>query len=281
MKQLKHSKVKNTGVLFELLVRQVASDTLNNTDSSAIGLLKKYFGKNTELSKELNLYQTAIKEQFNKEEKASSLIEALIAARKQLNESALSRQKYNLIKEIKENYILEDFFKTKVNDYKVLASIYKLFEYQPADNPSEFVTNKYTLIEHVVRTNVTKPAQLSEMALFTQQNKDVRILTYKLLVDKFNEKYSELNEGQKRLLRNYINSITESTDLKNFLDTEIATVTSELNKLTKSVTDKVVKIKLKEVTSLLTEISKAKSVKDNHVLSLLRYHELIKELKKV
>jgi len=280
MKNLKHSKVKNTGVLFELLVRQVASDTLNNKDSNAIPILKKYFSKNTELSKELNLYQTVIKEQFNKEEKATSLVEAVLTARKQLNESSLSRQKYNLIKEIKNNYVLEDFFKTKVSNYRILASVYKLFEFQVADNPAEFVSNKYVIVEHITRTDSTKSNQISEISLFTQQNKDVRMLTYKLLVDKFNSKYSDLNEGQKRLLRNYINSISESTDLKEFVQQESNLIATDLKSLTKSVTDKVVRIKLKEVTNLLSEIAKSKTVKDNHILSLLRYHELIKELKK-
>ena len=94
MKNLKHSKFKNTGVLFELLVRQVASDTLNNVDSNALPLIKKYFAKSTELAKELNLYQTLVKEQFSKEEKASALIEAVVSARKALNNSVLNRQKY-------------------------------------------------------------------------------------------------------------------------------------------------------------------------------------------
>ena len=54
----------------------------------------------------------------------------------------------------------------------------------------------------------------------------------------------------------------------------------ELKVLTTKVTDKVVKIKLAEVTNLLKEVAAVKTVKDNHVLNLLRYHELIKELKK-
>ena len=139
MKNLKHSKFKNTGVLFELLVRQVASDTLNNSDSKAIPLIKKYFANSTELAKELSLYQTLVKEKFTREDKASNLIEAVLAAKTKLNQSVLNRQKYNLIKEIKSNYVLEDFFKSKVNNYKTLAAVYKLFEYTVADNPVEIV----------------------------------------------------------------------------------------------------------------------------------------------
>ena len=281
MKNLKHSKFKNTGVLFELLVRQVTSDTLNNSDSKAIPLIKKYFAKSTELAKELNLYQTLVKEKFSKEDKADSLIEAVLVAKSQLNQTILSRQKYNLIKEIKNNYVLEDFFKSKVNSYKTLAAIFKLFEYTIADNPVESVNNRYTLIEHITRNEVKKISELNEMSAFIKQDKEVRLLSYKILVDKFNEKYSELNEGQKNLLRQYINSVSEGTELKEFINKEVSKLQKELKTLSTTIDDKVVKIKLSEVTNLLNEITSAKAVKDNHVLNMLRYHELIKELKKV
>ena len=281
MIKLKHSKFKNTGVLFELLVRQVASDTLNNNDSKAIPLIKKYFAKSTELAKELSLYQTLVKERFNKEEKANHLIEAAIAARLQLNQASLNRQKYNLIKDIKESYILEDFFKSKVNNYKPLAAIYKLFEYSVADNPAESVNNRYTLIEHIVRKDLKKQTAVNEMAEFVKQDKEVRLLSYKLLVDKFNTKYSNLNVGQKNLLRQYINSVSEGTELKSFISEEIVRIKKKLKPFVESVEDQVVQIKLTEVANLLNEVLTAKTIKDNHILSLLRYHELIKELKKI
>ena len=281
MKNLKHSKFKNTGVLFELLVRQVTSDTLNNSDSKAIPLIKKYFAKSTELAKEFNLYQTLIKEKFTKEEKANHLIEAVLIAKSQLNQAVLNRQKYNLIKEIKNNYVLEDFFKSKVNNYKALAAIYKMFEYTIADHPTESVNNRYTIVEHITRKDAAKAAIKNEMSEFIKQDKDVRLLSYKILVDKFNEKYYDLNEGQKSILRNYINAVSEGTELKSFIVKEVNKLQTSLKTLTSKVDDKVVKIKLTEVTNLLNEISVAKSIKDTHILSLLRYHELIKELKKV
>ena len=281
MKNLKHSKFKNTGVLFELLVRQVASDTLNNNDSKAIPIIKKYFAKSTELAKELNLYQTLVKEKFAKEDKAGHLIDAVSAAKAKLNQTSINRQKYNLIKEIKNTYVLEDFFKTKVSNYKTLAAIYKLFEYTIADSPVESVNNRYTLIEHITRKDVKKIAPLNEMSSFIKQDKEVRLLSYKILVDRFNEKYSDLNEGQKSILRNYINAVSEGTELKSFIGEEVSKLQKSLKSLTAKVDDKVVKIKLSEVSNLLSEIASAKTVKDTHILSLLRYHELVKELKKV
>jgi len=282
MKSLRHSKFKNTGVLFELLVRQVASDTLNNIDSKAIVLIKKYFAKSTELSKEFNLYQTLIKEKYSKGEKANHLIEAVLIAKSRLNQSILNRQKYNLIKEIKTNYGLEVFFKTKVNNYKPLAAIFKLFEYTIADNPVESVNNRYTIVEHITRSiKSSQPKELNEMSTFIKQDKDIRLLSYKILVDKFNEKYTNLNEAQKTVLRQYINTVSDGVELKEFIVNEVNLLQKDLKQLTSKVTDKVTKIKLVEVSSILNKISSVKIIKDAHILSLLRYHELIKELKKI
>ena len=156
-----------------------------------------------------------------------------------------------------------------------------MFEYTIADHPTESVNNRYTIVEHITRKDVAKNAVKNEMSEFIKQDKDVRLLSYKILVDKFNEKYYDLNEGQKSILRNYINAVSEGTELKSFIVKEVNKLQNSLKTLTSKVDDKVVKIKLTEVTNLLNEISVAKSIKDTHILSLLRYHELIKELKKV
>ncbi len=89
MKRIKHSKVKNTGIIFELLVRQVASDTMNNKNSKALRVIKKHFKSNSELAKELKLYRTVAQEKFLSESKAVDLIDAVIRSRKQLNEIQL------------------------------------------------------------------------------------------------------------------------------------------------------------------------------------------------
>lgn len=267
-------------MLFELLVRQVASDTLNGTDSKALPLIKKYFAKSTELAKELNLYQTLVKEKFNKENKAHALIEAAQEAHGKLNKTTLSKQKYALIKEIKENYVLEEFFRSQVSNYKILASAYKLFEYTVADSPSEIVNSKYTIVEHIIqRSPDRKLIENTNLDTFIKEDKDVRLLSYKILVDKFNSKYSALNAAQKTILREYINNVSNTTKLKEFVTSAVKDLNKSLATQSKKIDDTVVKIKLNEVTGLLKNIESAKTVKDNHILLLLRYHELLKELK--
>jgi hypothetical protein len=283
MKSFKHSKFKNTGILFELLVRQVASDTLNNVDSKAVGIIKKFFTNSSVLSKELKLYQTLVKERVIKESKASALIDAVLEAHSRLNKSSLNKQKYNLIKEIRNTFSVEDFFKSKVNNYKTLASIYNIFEHTVADNPAEYVNNKYTLLEHLTSKalNQVKLSESYEINNFIKQDKEIRLLSYKILVDKFNTKYSTLDKNQKNILREYINSVTDGTNLKDFVIDESTKLKKNIKQHSTSVKDKVTKIKLSEVTNMLDNLCNAKIVTDSHILTLMRYHELIKELKKL
>ncbi len=277
MKRIKHSKVKNTGLVFELLVRQVASDTMNNRNSKALRIIKKHYNSKSELQKELKLYQTIADEKFVSETKAEKFVDAVLRARKEINESQLRRDKYNLIKDLKANYIVEDFFKSRVKNYKVHASTYKLFEYNSADDPKEYVSSKFTLIEHV---QLTSKKQETTPKL-TSEHVDVRILASKLVVDKFNEKYSKLSRSQKKMLAEYINNVTNSVKLRKYILTETSKLQNTISTLKSSVPSKVIKIKLNEVTNLLKDLGKKHIIEDKDVLTMLRYYELVNELKKI
>ena len=276
MKRLKHSKVKNTGLIFELLVRQVASDTMLNNKSRALNILKQNFTKSSELSKELKLYRSLQEEIFNTDSKSLKFVEAVVTARKQLNETSLKREKYNLIKSIKSNFKIEEFFKSRVNNYKTHASIYKIFEYAEADDPKDYIENKFAIIEHVQRKFETPKSPK-----LTTENKDVRLLASKLIIDKFNQKYSKLSAQQKSVLREYINNVTNSEKLKKYIFTETKKLKKDLISMKSRVTSKIIRIKINEVAKLLTKLQKKHLLEDKDVLTILRYHELINELKKV
>jgi len=277
MKRIKHSKVKNTGLIFELLVRQVASDTMNNKNSKALSILKKHYNSKSELTKELKLYRTLSEEKFTNETKAEKFVEAVLKARKNINESQLRRDKYNLIKDLKSNYIVEDFFKSRVKNYKLHASTYKLFEYAEADDPKEYITSKFALVEHVQSLS-KKPESAPTL---TSENKDVRILASKIVVDKFNERYSGLSSSQKKMLREYINNVTNSVKLRKYILTEIRSLRTSIKSLRSTIPSKVIRIKLNEVNNLLITLGKKHLIEDKDVLTMLRYYELVNELKKV
>jgi hypothetical protein len=280
MKKLKHSKYKNTGILFELLVRQIATDTLNNRDSKATYIIKEFFGKKTELAKELKLYKSFIEESFNSDYKASEFLNIVLAERKKLNDTVLNRQKYNLIKAIKKNFVLEDFFNYRVSNYKENASVYKLFEHNNSDNPKEYVECKSSLMEHL--TGKVQPTDMVVTTInedYSKQPKEVRLLAWKMLVENFNNKYTNLTDKQRSILREYINSVDNSEKLKKFVVRECNVLRKSINSV--NVTDTVTKIKVNEVLKLITKVKNSKVITESQVLSLLRYYELHDELKKV
>jgi len=277
MKRIKHSKVRNTGLIFELLVRQVASDTMHNRESKALKIIRRHFKKNSQLSNELKLYRSLHEEKFTNENQAEKFLEAVLRTRGTVNEQALKREKYNLIKDIRDTFLIEEFFKARVNNYKTHAAVYKLFEYAEADDPRAYVGNKFTLIEHIQQA----PTIVEAKPRLVSESKDVRILASKLVVDKFNEKYAALNESQKRMLREYINNVTNTVKLKKYILEETKNITAEIKQLKMTVPSKVLKIKLTEVSNLLTKLTKKHIVEDKDVLTLLRYYELISELKAV
>ena len=281
MKKLKHSKYKNTGILFELLVRKLTSETLSSNKSVTIDIIKKYFGKNTELSKELHLYNSLIKEQFRSEALGLDYIRTIKATYDTLNQSVLKRQRYNLIKEISEKFVFDNMAKTHVTNYKVLASAYMLFEYAETDNPKQLMECKSAIIANGLQGKKLVERKDPVIKSFESQTKDIRLLTYKLIIDKFNEKYSGLDESQKQLLNKYIVNVNDTVALKDYIQIIIPEIKTQLSEQAKQITDKATKIKVKKLSEMLCTVENMKTIKESHVLSLLRYFDLIRELKEI
>ena len=282
--RIKHSKFKNTGILFELLVRQVASDTVSGKDSAAVGLIKKYFSK-TELNKEYKLYQTLVNSTVVTEGKAESLINATIELSSRLNRSTLRKEKYNLIKEIREKYDIDEFFKAKINNYSQYAAAYNLIEAHNSTEfiePSDVVENKVTLLEYISRKVINK-SEVKDRVLqeYADMDKGTRILAYRMLLERFNEKYVELSPAQKTILKEYINNISNTTKLREFVNESMEQLVKELTKLIPIVADKTIQIKLSEVVTFLKPIEKKQTVKDDNIITLLQYHQLVNEIKSV
>ena len=277
MSKLKHSKFKNTGIIFELLVRQIASDTLSDKTCYATQIIKRHFKKGSQLATELKLYQALTKENFDSQYKAQEFLNIVLKERAKLNESNLRREKYNLIKSIKDSYVIEDFFKYRVNNYKELASAYKLFEHTESNSPKEYVECKNTIFEAITTEKVVIKEEVSNKE-YSKQPKEVRLLAYKFLVDSFNSKYSSLSESQQLILKNYIENIDNSGKLRKFVVSEVARLKRELKSI--KLKDKVTQIKLNETINLIRELTKHKVVNENQILALLRYNQLLEELRR-
>jgi hypothetical protein len=285
MKKIKHSKVKNTGVLFELLVRQITLEVLNGDKTeNAKNIVKEFFASGTELNKELRLYDLLLKEKYNSESKAEMFVDTVSQAHSKLNEGKLAKEKYNLIKQINEKFELEQFLSSPITNYKVLASIYKVFESKKSENydVKDVFNSKVTLIENIIARPSTKTNKIEDTKLiesYKQQDKDLRLLTYKILVETFNKKYTNLDGNQKNLLKEYINNISNTSKFKDYLSVELPKIVSELKSIKSKIQDKVTTIKLSETISILEKMKMGKSITDGQVSSIMLSYELIKELK--
>ena len=277
--KIKHSKYKNTGILFELLTRQITSDTISGGNSKALFILKKYFNSKSELLKEYKIYNTLSTKKYNDENKATILVDTLIEAHSKLNKSRLRREKYNLIKELKSTYDLNNFFKAKITDYKIMASIFNITENKDA-SPLSVVNTKVKLVEHITKSLISNKKD-TIIENYNKQDKNTRLLTQKILLEKFNDKYKGLGENQKILLQEYVNAVSNSPALKTYINSEIKKVKTQLTKYSSKVTDDAVKIKLNETKNLIKPLCKKSSVHDDNVSNLLNYYELVNELKTI
>ena len=279
--KIKHSKYKNSGILFELLVRQITSDTLEGKDSPIKEILKKYFVK-TELGKEYKLYETLLNKTSITEARADLIITSLIESSKNLNRRIIKQQKYNLISEVQKHYNLNEFFNHKLPHYKVHAAFFTLLEIYNSPkvtNPEYIIDNKMTILEHLTAAKI-KEEEVRDNILneFKKEDKDIRSLTYRISLEKFNGKYDELNGNQKEILKELLYSIDNKPRLKEFYLSKTSQLKKELQTLNKNVTDKVTKIKVNEIISLITPSSKNPRITDNHLINLLQYCDLVKEL---
>ena len=277
---IKHSKYKNTGILFELLVRQITADTLKGGNSPAIYILKEYF-VNTSLGKEYKLYESILKSKVVTEGRATLVIDTILEASTKFNRKSLKKQKYNLINEIKKHYNIESFFGSKISNYKELASLYTLIESSNSKNiksPNQILENKITLLEHLTKKEIELSSKQTILNEFSEYDKDVRTLTYKILLEKFNSKYDILTDDQKQVLKEYINSVDSTPNLRNFYNNKIKTLKSLLVKESKTIKDKATKIKTVEISKFLIELKKTDKIGDNNLVDLLRYYQLVNEI---
>ena len=280
--RIKHSKYKNTGLIFELLVKQIAADTLSRQDSPAVQVLKKFYTGKSSLVREFRLYEYILKNKGVSQMKGETILSTITEVSRKIDRTAIKKQKYELIAEIKNSYDLDEFFSMKVRDYKPLAALYCLMEAQNAElvDPQFIVDNKTTLLEHLTSSKQdetdVKDALVEE---YSKYDKDLRLLTYKILLEKFNGAYDNFLPEQKTILREFINASESQVKLRTLINEELEKISTAVNELKEKVSDDIAKIKLDEVAKTITPISNKTKVGDNHIINLLQYYELVNELR--
>ncbi len=283
--KVKHSKFKNTAILFELLVKQITQEVLSNSNKNlSEKIIKEFFNSKKELAKELKLYNWITKEKFSNSDDAKLFLSEVVEERRKLDESKLAKEKYNLIKTIKENYELEKFLSSNLQNYKLLASIYKVFESKTQGRKVEirdFIESNNTILEHITAKKPSTKPQDKLYEEFKKQSEDLRLLTYKLLIENFNSKYSNLDDSQKGLLREFINNVSNTSTFSKFINEETKKVLSSLISESKDITDKVTKIKISEMIKLFKSDNFLKENSEKQVSVLMLTYELLKEIRNV
>lgn len=281
--KIKHSKFRNTGLIFELLVKQIAVDTLNNKDSAAVNILKTYYGSKNSLSKEYRLYEFIVKNKNVSQSKAEAIVSTITEVSRKLDQKSLKTQKYNLISSIKESYNIDEFFGMQVRDYKALAALYCLLEAQNTTtliDPQTLIDNKTTILEHLTSTvqneEKVKDALIEE---YSKYDKDLKLLTFKILLEKFNKKYKNLLPEQKNILKEFITSVNSQSRLRNIVNEEISKIKEDISKFSSRVKNDVIKIKLDELLKNVNPLSNKEKITDNHLVNLMQYYDLVYELK--
>jgi hypothetical protein len=281
--KIKHSKFRNTGLIFELLVKQIAADTLNGKDSAAVTILKNFYSNKSSLAKEYKLYEFIVKNKNVSQSKAEAIVSTITEVSRKLDQKTLKAQKYELISAIKESYNVNEFFGMQVRDYKPLAALYCLLEAQNNDNlinPQVLIDNKTTILEHLTSApqneEEVKDTLIEE---YSKYDKDLKLLTFKILLEKFNDKYKNLLPEQKNILKEFITSVNSQSRLRTLVNEEMNKIASAVRNLSAKVKDEVVKIKLDEVAKSIKPLSNKDRITDNHLVNLMQYYDLVNELK--
>ena len=281
--KIKHSKYRNTGLIFELLVKQIAADTLNKKDSPAVSIIKNNFTGRTALVREFKLYQFILKNQGVGQNKAEAILSTITEVSRKIDRKALKELKYKLISEIKEAYNIDDFFSIQTPNYKAVASLYCLLEAQNNDqlvDPNLLVDYKTTLLEHLTtQKQDKKDVKDTLIEEYSKYDKDLKLLTFKILLEKFNDKYRDLLPEQKNILKEFITSVNSQTRLRTIINEELEKINKEVTSLVSRVSNEVIKIKLDEVIKGINPLSKKEKINDNHLVNLMQYYDLVNELR--
>lgn len=283
--KVKHSKYKNTGLIFELLVKQIASDTLSKKDSPAVSILKKFYAGKSSLAKEYKLYEFISKNNNVSPLKAEAILSTITEISRKLDQAAIKKQKYELIAEIKTHYNVDEFFAIQVRDYKALAALYCLLETQNnAENvdPSSLIENKTTILEHLT-SKIQNEEDVKDTLIeeYSKYDKDLRLLTFKILLERFNDNYKDLLPEQKNILKEFITSVNSTTRLRTIVNEELEKIAKKVEEMSQKVSDQVIKIKLEEVKKAIKPVSNKEKIGDTHLVNLMQYYELVHELETI
>lgn len=282
-KTIKHSKIKNTGLIYQVLIRQIITEGINNKDVKSLEILKSHFKKNSQLYKQLQLYKMLKQSKFDNQKKADQFIQKILEFRTRLDNKKIKNQKYSCVKQMIDKYDIKQLFSIPIQQYKTYASIYKLFQSaceKNMYNPTNIVQSRYNITTQLLANNSSK-TQNSDQILeqFKKQSKQIKTLALRQLIKNYNKKYSSLNTQQRNVLKQYINNITNHNSMNQYIHKMIPLMNSRIKTLLDGISnnDEVLKIKLVEVKNNMSKVNNIKTI-DDKVYTVLNILQLLKQV---
>ena len=283
----KHNKKRNIGLISEFFSRYIASAIVEKRYKdidNARKIWDKHFVNNSELQKELSLFNTLYETNLKNKELAVSLLERVQTECKKQTQEKLDKEKLALISEI--NLTLKDsgFFERPVPEYKSYASIQLLMNAWRGTgfkgNISELLILEETILERILTEKQVKVSLTEELLSMTETEIDGFVL--KLVQEKVNKKFNELfNAEQRKIVDLYVfskSSEQAKTQLSSIFEA-LKTETLSLVLTEQSKFDAIVRNKLSEVNGMLiNEFSDTSQINDDSVGFYLSIAKLKEEL---
>lgn len=265
--RLKHNKKRNTAFLFEVLTREYVKSIVkqNPKKQKAIkSIIKEYFCSGP-LKEELSIYKEVLESKGLSEEDACNVLSEAKQRYDNINKHNVYTRQNSLIKEMKHSFS-SSVFSNFVPNYKDIATVYNIF------NNKTSIKEKMLLEQRMIEN-------LSESSV-DNKKEHLDNLTYKTFVNKFNNKYSNLPDEQKRILTSYIISFSDnSLSLKSVMNEQISTLKDKMNLLETSdkLDNETIKEKFVKVKEKLDSY-KEKEIDDIMVTEVLMIQDLVREI---
>lgn len=276
----RHNKKRNTGLLYEFLVRTISDAIIEGNEKKrgvALSVLRKHFIPGTELHKEFRLFHSLAATTVQSPSVADTILEAAKKASTQCNESRLDHEKSLLIRSINHQINDETFYNRRIPEYKIYATIQTLL--------NEWRNGQFNDIVRLAQFE----QQLKEWLL---QNKNVTTLdetaqadplVEKLMVKKINERYkNNLTNEQAEIIQSYIFAKSDEAQFKlrenlnSIKEKALNSIELYLNE--NAGKDKYLDEKLKKAKDLIVEES-VDCIDDGKVEKFLDISKLNQELK--
>ncbi len=277
--QFKHRKKRNSGLIYEFLVRRLSRAMVDKdkmASQKTLEILRKYFADGTVLAEEREVFEVIRKARGLTEAAARRILAEVQKAVRKMDARKIDIKKSNLIKEINYAFGQGFFNEHRVPEYRLLASIQMMVDACRTGGILTESVAEIQLEEGLVQYMTTK----GEYSVRQPTQSDVDALVMRMVAKRFEEKYSKsLIPSQKVLLEKYMRSqITgDHESLYKIIDGEIKRVKESLERasIMKEVReDPAMMEKLSEVCE---RIDKGKSL-DETVQDLMLYQKLIEEI---